>query len=81
MKLQFPNGSKIQCYGLNKPEYLCGQRFTAIYHDETASESEAALMVQVTAFMAQMERPEPLMPKPRFGLWSNTRLYVILPRL
>ena len=71
MRIEFSNGSQLQCYGINRPEQLRGhgQRFTAVYLDigESQSESEAALMMQLAIIM-NPDRPDPPMPKPVFGL-------------
>ena len=67
MILRFKNGSRVQCYGLNRPEQLRGHRFTAVYLDEAATDCEHALMIQLATILMPMERPEPP-PKPVFGL-------------
>ena len=66
MGIKFTNGSQLQCYGLNQPDKLRSQRFTAVYMDGSASRVDHALMAQLVTLMVPPQDAPP--PRPVFGL-------------
>lgn len=67
MLIRFTNGSRLHCVGLNQPEKLHAQRFTAVCLDASSTETEHALMMKLAAIMMP-ERADAPPPKPVFGL-------------